>query len=210
VPPCGGRVLAGVTNAAGALPMRGGTGDAPPRASPSRSSRHEAAVHHCGLRLLLDSRPPGSAAGQTPPRPQARAAGGQQEQGLDAGESACAGSSLLHRTPGSAPGSVSRRWGPWELARTRALLCLGHDMGRQVAQSTWRDTHELPLEALHPETGRRPQSATPHARGAASTRVRVPGHLARQRGQPRNRLQDTGTSGTVRGVPGNRHSYRRD
>src|SRR5262249_31138160 len=29
------------------------------------------------------------------------------------------------------------------------------------------------------------------------------------RGQPRNRLRENCTSGTARGVPGNRHSYRR-
>ncbi len=34
-------------------------------------------------------------------------------------------------------------------------------------------------------------------------------HLARKRVQPRNRMQENCTSGTVRGVPGNRHSYRR-
>ena len=32
--------------------------------------------------------------------------------------------------------------------------------------------------------------------------------LARKRVQPRNRMRENFTSGTVRGVPGNRHSYR--
>jgi hypothetical protein len=34
-------------------------------------------------------------------------------------------------------------------------------------------------------------------------------HLARKRVQPGNRMQENCTSGTVRGVPCNRHSYRR-
>ena len=33
-------------------------------------------------------------------------------------------------------------------------------------------------------------------------------HLARKRVQPRNRMRENFMSGTVRGVPGNRHSYR--
>src|SRR5262245_49308853 len=32
----------------------------------------------------------------------------------------------------------------------------------------------------------------------------------RMRVPPRNRRRENGTSGTARGVPGNRHSYRRD
>src|SRR6266542_6181728 len=80
----------------------------------------------------------------------------------------------------------------------------------QVAQSAWRETEELQLEALHPDPGRSPHRATPHYRGKAPTSGCLTVHLARKRVQPRNRMQENCTSGTVRGVPGNRHSYRRD
>ena len=71
-------------------------------------------------------------------------------------------------------------------------------------------TEAFQLAALHPAFGRRPQRATPHDRVQAPTRVRVSDRPARQRVQPRHRRQATCTSGTVRGAPGNRRSYRRD
>src|SRR6266571_7404214 len=105
-------VLSGVTNAAGESHTRGGTGEDPHLAIQARSSRHEAPVHLFGLRIFLDRRPTGSAACQTPPRTQEMAECVQKDQGMDSGESAFAGSSLLQRTQCSAPGSFSRRWGP--------------------------------------------------------------------------------------------------
>ena len=51
---------------------------------------------------------------------------------------------------------------------------------------------------------RKPTSLRGIANKAKSVR------LARKRVQPRNRMRENFTSGSVRGVPGNRHSYRGD
>jgi len=83
-------------------------------------------------------------------------------------------------------------------------------MRLHMAQSARRETKECQLAALQPDPGRRPHRATPHDRGEATTSVRLRGRLARRRVPPRNRMREHCTSGTVRGVTGNRHSYRRD
>src|SRR5215218_2761239 len=115
-------ILSGVTPAAGEIQTRGGTGEDPYPAIQSLSSWHDASLHLLGLRIFLDRRPTGCAACQTPHRMEETAACVQKDQGTVSGESASAGSSLLHRTQWSAAGSLSLLWGPWELSCTLSLL----------------------------------------------------------------------------------------
>jgi hypothetical protein len=201
-------VVRGAPAATGEMQPGGSPGADPSPALPARSAGHDAAVHRVGRRICRASRPTGRAAGHTPHRSQATAACVPTAQGRDAGDPAWARPSRLQRPQCSAPGTLPRLWGSGQRWRPLSLLCLGPAMGPQMAHSARRETPECQLAALHPAPGRQPHRAAPPHRGEASTRVRLSARLARSRVRPRHRMRDNGTSGSVRGAPGNRRPYR--
>jgi hypothetical protein len=107
-------------------------------------------------------------------------------------------------------GDIIATMGSMELQRPLSLLRLGHEVCIQVAQSAWREAAEFQLGTFHPDPGGSPHRAPPHYRGETSKIVRLRARLARKRVQPRNRMREHCTSGTVRGAPGHRRPYRRD
>src|SRR5262249_17432176 len=83
----------------------------------------------------------------------------------------------------------------------------GTDKGRKRRGGKWSsDTWEPCPRVLDRAKIARPCLTEVNRRSVCACRL---GCAPRTRVQPRNRRRENGTSGTVRGVPGNRHSYRR-
>jgi len=92
------------------------------------------------------------------------------------------------------------RFCPWAMAWT----CTWRNRrGGQQRRDTWEP---LPHVLDRVKRGRPRMTEVPRRSVGACRLCLAP----RKRVQPKNRMRNNCTSGTVRGVPGNRHSYRRD
>jgi len=88
---------------------------------------------------------------------------------------------------------------PWAMDGTFTWL---NRRGGQQRRDTWEPcTHVLNHVKIV-----RPRITEVPRRSVCACRL---GFAPRKRVQPKNRMRENCTSGTVRGVPGNRHSYRR-
>ena len=130
-------------------------------------------------------------------------------QGVDQGKPSRKGPGIHHGPEPAVAGSLQllRVKGQLQGALSFLLLC---DRKRfQMAQSPRRQAEELYLGSLQSgvEASRRSNSAD-YGAAATTPGVCVRHCSARKRVQPRNRMREIRTSGTVRGALGNRRSYR--
>ena len=133
---------------------------------------------------------------------------GAAHQGLDQGPPAPAGQGVYQGAQSTTGGALQLLRSAGQLARPVALLPDGDGVCVQMAESARWQAQELYLAGVQSGLGEAQYREAPHHREATShTGVCMSDSLARKRVQPRNRMRENCTSGTVPGAPGNRRPY---
>ena len=154
-------------------------------------------------------RPSRRAASHAPHGPEAIARGLPAHQGMGQGPPSPQRPAFRRRLEPAVTGSLQLLRAAGQLEVVVPLLRLGDGMLIQVVESAWRKAQQLHAHGVL-QGGQTPWSRLPTHHGAetAACGVCITQSLARKRVQPRNRMRENRTSGTVRGAPGNGRSYR--